>query len=38
MTCLVERGNLMKRTAVLRTLLSDAQLAHYDALRGYAAR
>jgi len=28
----------MKRTAVLRTLLSDAQLAHYDALRGYAAR
>jgi len=28
----------MKRTAVLRTLLSDAQLARYDALRGYAAR
>ena len=24
--------------AVLRTLLSDAQLARYDALRGYAAR
>lgn len=32
------RGGAVARTALLRTLLSDAQLAHYDALRGYAAR
>jgi hypothetical protein len=32
------RGGAVARTAVLGTLLSDAQLARYDALRGYAAR